>query len=148
MSTPFSSLEIAHKIIINTDIDQGDIISNLKLQKMLYYLQGFNLAFFDEKLFSEDIVAWQYGPVVREVYDSFKDFGKGAIILSGSVKELQLNGADQEDMFKQVMAEYGKFSAIRLMEMTHNELPWKSTALRDTIDTEIMRRYFKSLIEE
>lgn len=143
----FSALDIANKIIINTDIDKGDIISNLKLQKMMYYLQGFNLAFFDEKLFEDDIEAWQYGPVVPSVYYYFKDFGKGAIVLSDAIKETELNSVEQEDMFHQVMDEYGKFSAIRLMEMTHNEIPWKSTDIRNIIDVELMKNYFKTLVE-
>lgn len=143
----FNALDIANKVIINTDIDKGDIISNLKLQKMMYYLQGFNLAFFEEKLFDDDIEAWQYGPVVPSVYYNFRDFGKGAILLSEGVEEIALKNEEQEDMFRQVLDEYGKFSAIRLMEMTHEELPWKSTDIRGTIDTELMKNYFKTLIE-
>lgn len=143
----FNALDIANKVIINTDIDKGDIISNLKLQKMMYYLQGFNLAFFEEKLFDDDIEAWQYGPVVPSVYYNFRDFSKGAILLSEDVEQIALKNEEQEDMFRQVLDEYGKFSAIRLMEMTHEELPWKSTDIRGTIDTELMKNYFKTLIE-
>ncbi|MFT4204654.1 MAG: DUF4065 domain-containing protein [Chitinophagaceae bacterium] len=143
----FNALDVANKIVINTDIDKGDLISNLKLQKMLYYLQGFNLAFFDEKLFDDDIEAWQYGPVVPSVYYNFKDFGKGAIILSEAVEEIHLNNEEQEDMFRQVLEEYGKFNAIRLMEMTHEELPWKSTEIKKVIDTQVMKAYFKTLVE-
>jgi uncharacterized phage-associated protein len=143
----FNAIDIANKIIVNTDNDKGDIISNLKLQKMMYYLQGFNLAFFEEKLFDDNIEAWQYGPVVPSVYHSFREFGKGAIILSKEVIEISLFNPDQEDMFCQVMNEYGKFSAIRLMEMTHNELPWKSTEISNIIDPELMKNYFKTLIE-
>lgn len=143
----FNTLDIANKIIINTDIDKGDIISNLKLQKMMYYLQGFNLAFFDEKLFEDGIEAWQYGPVVPSVYTYFKSYGKGAIILSEEIEEIELNNDEQKDMFRQVMNEYGKFSAIRLMEMTHNEIPWKSTGMRNIIDVKLMKKYFKTLVE-
>lgn len=143
----FNSLDIANKIIINTDYDKGDIISNLKLQKMMYYLQGFNLAFFEEKLFDDDIVAWQYGPVVPLVYHNFRDFGKGAITIDKEVKEIILQNEEQEDMFFQVLNEYGKFNAIKLMEMTHNELPWKSTEIKNVIDVELMKTYFKTLVE-
>jgi uncharacterized phage-associated protein len=45
--------------------DIGDVISNLKLQKLLYYAQGFYLAIYGKALFEEDIVAWEHGPVVR-----------------------------------------------------------------------------------
>ena len=143
----FSSLDIANKIIINTDIDKGDIISNLKLQKMMYYLQGFNLAFFGEKLFEDDIEAWQYGPVVPNVYKHFKGSSKGAIVLNEGIDEIELDSDEQENMFRQVMDEYGKFNAIRLMEMTHNEKPWKSTNIGNIIDVDLMKTYFKTLVE-
>lgn len=47
-------LHIANKIIANTNAEQGEIISNLKLQKLLYYMQGFFIAVFDRKLFEND----------------------------------------------------------------------------------------------
>ena len=55
----YKALDIANKIISKTDLEHGDTISNLKLQKMLYYQQGFHLAYFGTPLFDEDIVAWQ-----------------------------------------------------------------------------------------
>ena len=45
-------------------IDGGELLTNMKLQKMLYYEQGFHLACFGTPLFNEDIEAWQYGHVV------------------------------------------------------------------------------------
>ena len=73
--------EIAKKIIAKTDIEHGDTISNLKLQKMLYYMQGFHLAFFDTPLFDDEIYAWQYGPVVPSVYNEYKRYNAKAINL-------------------------------------------------------------------
>ena len=55
----YKALDIANKIISKTDLEHGDTISNLKLQKMMYYQQGFHLAYFGTPLFDEDIVAWQ-----------------------------------------------------------------------------------------
>ena len=67
----YKALDIANKIISKTDLEHGDTISNLKLQKMMYYQQGFHLAYFGTPLFDEDIVAWQYGPVVPSVYKEY-----------------------------------------------------------------------------
>ncbi len=89
----YSVVDIANKIIANTDIHQGETISNLKLQKMLYYMQGFFIAVFDKKLFEEPIEAWQYGPVVRAVYFHFKEFGPAAIMLNGEEKIINLTNA-------------------------------------------------------
>ena len=57
----------------------GDLITNLKLQKLLYFAQGWFLALYDTPLFKEEIQAWIHGPVVATVYHSYKGFGYGPI---------------------------------------------------------------------
>jgi uncharacterized phage-associated protein len=147
---PYNVNDIANKIILHIDTEKGDIITNLKLQKLLYYLQGYHLAFFGEKLFNDDLEAWTYGPVVPEVYHRFKANGSHGIELNpDEVKEIALSD-EEEDMFAQVMTEYGKFSAIKLMEMTHKESPWKEAFERPDkiIDTDAMRSFFSKLVDE
>jgi uncharacterized phage-associated protein len=142
--------DIAQKIILRTDIEKGDIISNLKLQKLLYYMQGYHLAFFNEKFFEDELEAWTYGPVAPNVYHRFKEFGPGGIILDpNKYEEIELS-AEQENMFGQVMNEYGKFSAIKLMEMTHKETPWKEAFEKPdkVISIETMKNFFAKLIDE
>ena len=145
---PYNSLDIANKIILRTDNERGDAITNLKLQKLLYYVQGFNLAIFEEKLFEENISAWQYGPVVPNVYHEFKGYGYNSIIFDDENKpeELILD-EERENVFNQVLEEYGKYSAIKLMNMTHEEAPWKNTVIERTIDNELIKNYFKTLID-
>lgn len=148
MSYPI--IDIANKIIANTDINQGETISNLKLQKMLYYLQGFFIAVFDKKLFEEPIEAWQYGPVVRDAYFHFKEFGPASISLKGDEKIIDLTH-NEDELFREVMEEYGQFSAIKLMNMTHEELPWKKTFSENPqgeISYELLKEYFKTQIVE
>jgi uncharacterized phage-associated protein len=143
-------LQIAHKIIAYTDASQGEIISNLKLQKILYYMQGFFIAVYDKKLFEEDFEAWQYGPVVRDMFDHFKDFGSGAITLNEDVQIIELT-EDENELFIEVMTEFGQFSAIKLMQMTHAELPWKKIFHENPqgeISYDLLREYFKTQIIE
>ena len=148
MSYPI--IEISNKIIANTNISPGETISNLKLQKLLYYTQGFFIAVFDRKLFEEPIEAWQYGPVVREAYLHFKDFGSSSISLQEDVSIINL-AQDEDELFKEVMEEYGQFSAVKLMNMTHEELPWKKTFSENPqgeISYELLKEYFKTQITE
>jgi uncharacterized phage-associated protein len=142
--------DIANKIILQTDTEKGDIISNLKLQKLLYYIQGYHLAFFDDVLFKEDLEAWTYGPVVPDVYHRFKENRSLGIILDPNECVAIEMPTDVEDMFNQVIQEYGKFNAIKLMEMTHNELPWKEAFEKPdkTINPQTMKTFFKTLIDE
>ena len=57
----------------------GDLITNLKLQKLLYYAQAWHLAHFGSPLFSDDIEAWQYGPVIKSIYQKYSKFGNQPI---------------------------------------------------------------------
>ena len=141
----YNVMDIANKIIFKTDIEHGDSISNLKLQKMLYYMQGFHIAHFNEPLFDDDIVAWQYGPVVPIVYSSFKKFGRGEISLSLDVN-IPTMSLEEELLFDEVYEVYGQFSAVKLMEMTHNENPWKTTEIPNIISKEKLRNFFKTRI--
>src|SRR4051812_7079696 len=71
--------DVANFFLCCIDEDAGDNISNLKLQKFLYYAQGFHLAMFGVKLFDEPVKAWTHGPVVESIYHKYKGFGAGAI---------------------------------------------------------------------
>jgi uncharacterized phage-associated protein len=144
----YTAVDIAKKIIAKTDASKGEIISNLKLQKLLYYVQGFYIAIYDKKLFDEPIEAWQYGPVVRMVYQHFKPFEAGALTLQQNeiIAELE---PDVEALFDEILEEYGQFSAIKLMQMTQEELPWKTVFFENPqgeISTELMKQYFKTQI--
>lgn len=146
----YSVIDISHKIIASTDASQGETISNLKLQKMLYYLQGFFIAVFDKRLFDEPIEAWQYGPVVRVAYNHFKEYGSSSISLKEGEKILDLTKSENE-LFNEVLEEYGQFSAIKLMNMTHEELPWKKTFNENpqgVITDDLLKEYFKTQIVE
>ncbi len=76
--TTFRARDIARWFIAwaeNVDAE----VSNLKLQKLLYYAQGHRLGATGEPLFSDPIQAWAHGPVVAEVYHAYKDYGKNPI---------------------------------------------------------------------
>ena len=90
--------------------DNGDSITNLKLQKLLYYMQGYYLAVFGKPLFEEDIEAWQYGPVVPKSYDKFSTYGKGVLMPTSegvaSFKE------EEEELLNEVFEVYNDYSAV------------------------------------
>ena len=140
----YKALDIANKIVSKTDLEHGDTISNLKLQKLMYYQQGFHLAYFGTPLFDEDIVAWQYGPVVPSVYKEYKSFESNSI--STSKEGISLSD-DEEELFNNVYEEYNQFSAVALMKMTHEESPWKTTEINSVISRDKMMSFFKTQIE-
>lgn len=119
----------------------GDVITNLKLQKLLYYTQGFHLALYKEPIFRENLIAWEHGPVVREVYDYFKEHGAEAISAPEKAVVLTKN---EKDLINSVWEIYGQFSAWKLREMTHNESPWRNTPRNSVISHENLSSFFKN----
>src|SRR4051794_29010008 len=126
-----SAMDVAGYFLASVDEDSGDNISNLKLQKLLYYAQGFHLAITGEPLFSENIFAWEHGPVVPSVYHRFKEFGSNAIPCGEF--DFSKFDPDTRDTLDEVYQAYGQFSAWKLRDMTHDEPPWKSTPGNEAI---------------
>ena len=141
----YNAIDIAKKIICKTDVEHGDTLSNLKLQKLLYYMQGFHLAFFDEPFFNESIEAWTYGPVVPVVFQEFKKYKKDSINPDNYHDDLVLTD-DEQQMFDMVYSEYNRYSAVALMNMTYTEGPWKNHGIGDVITNEELRAFFLTQI--
>ena len=137
----------AAKYLLSLDnSEDGDVTSNLKLQKLLYYAQGMHLALYGEPLFAETIEAWQHGPVVPPVYHAFKKYAAGPIrVKDGESAKLPKRARETLD---EVHTVYGQFSAWRLREMTHREPPW-ADAYEDgvaniVITHKALKKYFKT----
>ena len=127
--------------------DAGDLISNLKLQKLVYYANGFHLAIFDTPLFHEGIDAWQHGPVVPELYREFKAFGRDAIKTPHYFNPEQLTD-DVKELLDEVYEVYGQFSAWKLRNMTHEETPWKEADEAGSFISETsMKEYFRTQLQ-
>ena len=122
----------------NTD----ELISNLKLQKLLYYAQGCVLAITDKPLFNDNIVAWEHGPVVPSVYHEYKNNGKSGIEFNENYDRSSI-GQQLNDILESVYAEFGQYSARKLRNMTHEETPYIKTCKNDVIDNNLIKSYFK-----
>ncbi len=148
----YKALDIAKKLIRMADWDTangGDNMTNLRLQKLLYYEQGYHLAKFDTPLFDESIEAWMYGPVVPSVYDYYKQYGSQILPVDNDVIDL---AEEEENLLGEVFEAYREFSTIGLMNKTHREYPWKSVKTNgrgSVISQSSMKAYFKTqLIDE
>jgi len=143
-------IEIANRIVSLSRLEVGDLISNLKLQKLLYYVQGFHLAIYDKPLFNDDIYAWLYGPVVPEAFHHFKKYGSGHIEIDNDDFEKYYVefSEDETKLICDVWDVYGQYSASRLMEFTHNEPPYRTTKIKQIISHDKLKAYFVTQIEE
>lgn len=122
----------------NEDTDQ---ISNLKLQKLLYYCQGAFLALKDEKLFEDDILAWTHGPVIEKIYQEYKKFGSNGI--TEIPKDEVLIDKETTEILINTYNTFARYSAWGLRNLTHNETPWKETEQNDIITTDKIKKYFR-----
>ena len=132
------------------DKDCGDIISNLKMQKLLYYAQGNFLATLDKPLFNDKIEAWRHGPVVKNVYDRYKKYGKLAIdfIELDNFQSEKYND-DHVDVLAYVFNKYNSLSAWELREKTHEEAPYINNYnehINRIISQEDIKNFFKQEI--
>ncbi|PRY46965.1 putative phage-associated protein [Spirosoma oryzae] len=133
--------------LADSEVSDNDV-TNLKLQKLVYYVQGFHLAMFDKTVFSDPIAPWQYGPVVSELYHTYKENGGSVIKPTAEYTPTEAFSEEQENLIKEVFNVYGQFSAWKLRDMTHQELPWiEADELKlPEIKVETMRTFFKDHI--
>ena len=139
--------DVAKYLLAQVDAEVGDLISNLKLQKLAYYAQGFYLAFYDTPLFPEQIEAWTHGPVVPKLYHAYKEYGANAI-LSPTDVDFSKYDQDTKEFLDEIYFVFGQFSAWKLRNMTHEEPPWSNVAKEAGVITHAaMKKYFLTQIE-
>jgi uncharacterized phage-associated protein len=129
--------------------EEGEPLSNLKLQKLLYYAQGFSIALTGEALFSERIEAWTHGPVVPDVYHSFKAHGSGPIPSNNKFDPMSV-GAGTRELLDEIHEVYGQYSAWKLRNMTHDEAPWADAykvGPSSTISHKALDHFFKTRLQ-
>jgi uncharacterized phage-associated protein len=148
-STP--ALRVAD-YFVRAALDRGDGITNLKLQKLLYYAQAWFLAFYDRPVFPEPIEAWVHGPVVAVVFRRFKDYRWNPIAAPAGRERVAI-GVDAH--LNEVLRVYGSFSATELERMTHFEGPWRAARggipdhlpSRAEIPHKLMRDYYRKRLD-
>lgn len=140
-----SCYEVAKYFLAQMNDDAGDLISNLKLQKLVYYAQGFHLALFDRPLFSEEIQAWTHGPVVPCLYHTYKEYGQGSIPAPVDI-DFDRFDIETREFLDEVYSVFGQFSAWKLRNMTHEEPPWRDAGAGEVISLQSMGDYFKTQV--
>ncbi|MBY0213847.1 MULTISPECIES: Panacea domain-containing protein [Priestia] len=125
-------------------------ITPLKLQKLVYYAQGWYMAIEKKPLFDDDLKAWDHGPVVPELYQDYKKYGYLTIPVE-SFYNNKKNGKEiftekQLEILESVWESYGEYDGKFLEEMTHQEDPWLYTNKNQTIEKNVIKKYFGNLI--
>lgn len=148
MNRQVDVLELA-KYIVSRMAQKGQKISHLKLQKLLYYVQSWHLVYSDEPLFNDEFEAWLHGPVVRKVWNYYKNFSIMLDTLPYEDVIINLT-EDQMEIIDDVLDEYGDKSGYYLECLTHAEEPWKKARKQGEntiISKSDMKKYYGSLID-
>lgn len=154
----YNVLDVA-RYVVEYCIEKETPISQIHLQKIIYYIQAAFLVELRKKCFNEKILNWAYGPVVREVYDEFRDFGSNKInkvpsIVSVTVDDdfnfiydyKQYNSSnikkEDKDLIRKIVDIYSVIPPFELVEKTHDEDPWYFSERNSEILTRSMQKYY------
>ena len=107
--------------------ENGSPIDEMKLHKLLYFVQRECLIAYNELMFPEQFVAWKYGPVMLCVRDALK---VGPLEEKMSMEELN----NYESVFNNVFSRYARRPSWRLSTLSHGEYSWQKA--RDGLSVE------------
>ena len=157
----YDVLSICHHVIkYSNNKDYG--ISNLKLQKVLYFIQAYFLTNKKKRApcFNEKIEAWDFGPVVPKAYHEYKQYGSGDIPTKGYYIEFNKENVwdstkisfDDDDisdedksLIDKVVDKFADYSATDLVSLTHRQSPWIDAYVphqNNEITLDAIREYF------
>jgi len=139
--------EVAEYFLWKAEENNQELLSNMKLQKLVYYAQGLYLAIYDSPLFLEKIKAWTYGPVVEELYHDYKQYGAGGIPANPDFNPLSIDG-DTREFLDDIFDAFGQFSAIRLMEIAHSDECWERAGIGNEITFDSMKECLKKYLKD
>ncbi len=151
MKKIYSVLDVCRYMISYCNVKDYPL-SNLKLQKLLYFIQAYFLSVYGRPCFQESIEAWDFGPVVPEAYYEYKKYGANSIPyvfydpFDGAEDKINEEDKSSINRVLDVMANY---SATALVSLTHSQDPWKNVYdpyhRHIKISNESIREYFKQI---
>jgi len=150
------------RYVINYSNRKDYGVSNLKLQKLLYFIQVYFLLNSDnnEPCFSERIEAWDFGPVVPVAYQEYKQYGSTDIPFVDSYMDFDVNDPwnvsiiefdedciteKDKNLINDVVTRLADYSATDLVDITHHQAPWKDVYVKhknNEITNDSIRKYF------
>ncbi len=125
-------------------------ITNLKLQKILYFAQCAYLALYDKPLFEDEVLAWEYGPVISSVYNKYK-VNRNKILKKDEDFSENVFDDDMKDFLNMIWNYFSKFSTTELVNITHRHAPWREAYNRGSksavIKKEVLKEYYKGIFK-
>lgn len=122
-------------------------ITNLVLQKILYYVQGYFIKKYNILAYGAEIVKWPYGPVVPEAYFEFCAHRNNPIQFESEEYDNYISlitDSDNQKLINVITDKCIECGVTKLVNKTHKENPWVSTAMKSEIEIEKIITFFES----
>ncbi len=139
----YSSVTVANCLLDMAERD-SESLTPMKIQKLVYIANGWHLGLFRKPLVSEEVEAWDWGPVFPKLYHTFKHYGKRAITqkaIDPSPGEYSSSRVKEEawEFLEEVWRVYQPYTGIQLANLTHKpDAPWNTV-------TSFYRKRFRSI---
>ena len=137
-------------IDVSNSMDE-EIITNMKVNELVYFAQAWSLVKFNTKLFNENIEAWEHGPVIPSVYQAFRPCGSKNIEMTIGEYDESIFTSEQLNFLADIALTYGKYTAAALRNISHKPgSPWAQVYEKkknNIITPESMKKYFSALSE-
>lgn len=136
-----NALNVA-KYVINYALESNSPISNLQLQKVLYFLDGEYFSKVKEFLINDAFAAYPLGPVNESVYQVYKGYGVSKIFDCNT--DIKLDNGVDEQLVKSILSRRVKMSVYDLVEESRKKgKAWDKTVLRHGMYTKINKQLMK-----
>lgn len=119
----YKALDVAEYIIWYENT-QGRLTNNLRLAKQMYFLQVTFLANKKKPCYNEKLLAWDFGPVVEEVYYEYSYYGCG-VIPPDKFKN-KINNLEDEQLMNDMLDCMSKYSTSALVQIVTKQAPWEN----------------------
>lgn len=146
------TLSVAENLRANS-AERGYVVTPMHLIKLAYIAHGYMLAQYDAALLDEDVEAWQYGPVVPNIYRALKAYGNSPVDnqVPGSKPDFSFSN-DERAVMRSVVETYGRFRATLLSTATHmNGSPWHAIwnkrGKSSVIPNDLIRSHYLSILK-
>lgn len=130
-----------------SESESEDYMTNLRLNKLMYFAQAWSLVLHNKPLFSEAIEAWPLGPVIPSVYRKYKTYGKSQITSIDPQFQVSLLSEEEQQLLFATMAYYGEYSTHGLVDLSHEPgSPWAIAcdAKASIINQDEIQKYFST----
>lgn len=144
-----SAISVANEFI-RLGMQDGNKFTPMQLLKLVYISHGWMLGFFNQPLINENIEAWKYGPVIPDLYQAVKNYGRAFVdreIPNSSPQQLT---DEEKSVINFVYRKYGNLDGIRLSMITHQPgTPWSRVFSHegwgDFIPNDVIRGHYSEL---